>query len=104
MEFQITVEHQLRRLFPALANEKLGHSFHFAHRLDYPTSGVLCIACHKEASVCAQEAFSSRKTGKYYLALVRGHVSQEVIDIKYSIGKKLKHPAVNIDVYIEICI
>ena len=36
----------------------------------------------------ASEAFSKRKTRKYYLAFLRGHVSQELVDIKYPIGRK----------------
>ena len=88
MDLQVTVEHQLRKIFPNLASDNLTHGFHFAHRLDYPTSGVLCIACNKISAAKASHAFSNRKTKKYYLALLRGHVSHELIDISIPIGKK----------------
>ncbi|KZS08928.1 RNA pseudouridylate synthase domain-containing protein 1 [Daphnia magna] len=83
---KLTVEHQLRKLFPNLANDKLTHGFHFVHRLDYSTSGVLCIACNKKAANLGGDAFSARKTKKYYIALLRGHVSHELIDIAIPIG------------------
>ena len=76
--------------FPNLANQSLVHSFHFIHRLDFSTSGVLCLACNKKAASLASEAFSSRKTKKYYIALVRGLVSMELLDIELAIGKKIK--------------
>lgn len=44
------------------------------------------MACTKGAASVATEAFSSRKTNKYYIALVRGFVSQELIDIEMPIG------------------
>jgi len=71
-------------------NTNLTHSFHFIHRLDYPTSGVLCIGGHRKASSCASEAFAGRHTRKYYLALVRGHVANETVDIQYSVGNFLQ--------------
>jgi len=80
------VENQLKQLMPDRVNTNLTHSFHFIHRLDYPTSGVLCIGGHRKASSCASEAFAGRHTRKYYLALVRGHVANETVDIQYSVG------------------
>lgn len=83
---EVTVEHQLRRRFPEEVNPRLGHGFHFVHRLDYPTSGVMCVAKHKQASACAQKAFAERLTSKYYLAILRGHVSCNLIDIDIPVG------------------
>lgn len=76
----------MKALFPKEANSKLAHSYHFVHRLDYPTSGVLCLALHKKAAAMAAKAFSNRNTKKYYLAIVRGHIAQELIDISLPIG------------------
>ncbi|XP_046452823.1 RNA pseudouridylate synthase domain-containing protein 1-like, partial [Daphnia pulex] len=83
---KITVEHQIRKIFPHFVNDKLAHGFHFVHRLDYSTSGVLCLATNKKAANLGSTAFSARKTRKYYLALLRGHVSHELIDISLPIG------------------
>ena len=83
----MTVENQLKALLPDEVNNKLAHSFHFVHRIDYPTSGVLCLALNKKAAAQAAKAFSNRKTKKYYIALLRGHVAQELVDISLPIGK-----------------
>ena len=87
--WKVTLEHQIRKLFPYLADPRLVHGFYFVHRLDYATSGVICIAKNKKAAAHASAAFSERKTLKYYIALLRGHVSQddEIIDLEWSIGK-----------------
>lgn len=78
---------QLRELFPDLVNPNLQHDFYFVHRLDYATSGIICIALHKKACSAATVAFSERKTKKYYLALLRGHVACEIMDIYKPIGE-----------------
>ena len=78
-------------MFPELANKNLAHSFYFTHRLDYPTSGVLCLTTKKDAAAMAGKAFSTRKALKYYLALVRGHVTHNLIDVKISIGIIIIH-------------
>ena len=93
--FKVTVEHQLRALLPDEANNKLAHSFHFVHRIDYPTSGVLCLGLHKKAASQAVKAFSNRNTKKYYIALVRGHIVQELIDISLPIGKHMLNSLFN---------
>ena len=46
-----------------------GHRF--VHRLDYSTSGSLCIALNKNAAAIAGDKFKNREVIKEYLALVR---------------------------------
>uniref|UniRef100_T1JGR8 Pseudouridine synthase RsuA/RluA-like domain-containing protein n=1 Tax=Strigamia maritima TaxID=126957 RepID=T1JGR8_STRMM len=82
-----SVEKQLRRRFPTLVNPKLTFGFHFPHRLDYSTSGVLCVALNKRAAASAVDAFTRRASRKYYLALVRGHLSRERLAIDAGVGK-----------------
>uniref|UniRef100_A0A1B6JPT6 Pseudouridine synthase RsuA/RluA-like domain-containing protein n=1 Tax=Homalodisca liturata TaxID=320908 RepID=A0A1B6JPT6_9HEMI len=82
-----TLQYKLCWQFPNLVNPKLQHGFYFTHRLDYCTSGVICIALHKTACSAASSAFQKRTTRKYYLALLRGHVSEEFIEIKNGIGE-----------------
>ncbi|KOB66469.1 putative ribosomal large subunit pseudouridine synthase a [Operophtera brumata] len=62
---------------------------HFVQRLDYSTSGVLCIARNKAAAARAGKLFENRLTRKYYLAVVRGHVDFEMGDIEYEVGESL---------------
>jgi 23S rRNA-/tRNA-specific pseudouridylate synthase len=84
---QVSLQLQLRKLFPDLVNPNLQHDFYFVHRLDYATSGIICIALHKKACSAATVVFSERKTKKYYLALLRGHVACEIMDIHKPIGE-----------------
>ncbi|XP_069680710.1 RNA pseudouridylate synthase domain-containing protein 1-like [Periplaneta americana] len=84
---KISLQIQLKELFPDLVNPNLQHDFYFVHRLDYATSGVICIALHKKACAAATQAFSERKTKKYYLALLRGHVACERMDMHKAIGE-----------------
>ncbi|XP_067942021.1 RNA pseudouridylate synthase domain-containing protein 1-like isoform X2 [Watersipora subatra] len=60
-------------------SKSLAHSFYWVHRLDYATSGVLCIGLSKEAARLASQAFEQRLVRKLYIALVRGHVSLEEV-------------------------
>ncbi|XP_050360312.1 RNA pseudouridylate synthase domain-containing protein 1-like [Nymphalis io] len=62
---------------------------HFAQRLDYSTSGVLCIAKTKQAAARAGRLFEKRLTRKYYVAVLRRHLQFDVADIKYAIGEDL---------------
>jgi len=49
----------------------------FAHRLDYATSGVLCLALNRKACGAAGSLFESRAACKQYLALCYGHIKPE---------------------------
>ncbi|XP_026763545.2 RNA pseudouridylate synthase domain-containing protein 1-like [Galleria mellonella] len=62
------------------------YPLHFVQRLDYATSGVLCIAKNKTAAAAAGKLFERRETKKYYLAIVRGHVKFKRADIEYNVG------------------
>jgi len=46
----------------------------FAHRLDYATSGILCLCLNKLAARALQTKFYKKKVTKYYLALVSNDV------------------------------
>nr|CAD7447549.1 unnamed protein product [Timema bartmani] len=83
----VSLQLQLRKLYPELVNPGLKHDFYFVHRLDYATSGVICLALNKKACSEATLCFHQRKTKKYYLAVLRGHVSKELIYINEAIGE-----------------
>ncbi|XP_026813943.1 RNA pseudouridylate synthase domain-containing protein 1-like [Rhopalosiphum maidis] len=76
----------LGKKYPHLVNSKLEHSFYFVHRLDFVTSGVLCIALNKQACAKASGAMQKRISRKYYIALVRGLVSTDHLELTNSIG------------------
>lgn len=50
----------------------------FIHRLDYATSGCMCIALTKKAARCGNKAFAKRYVTKHYLALV-GAVASHIL-------------------------
>ncbi|XP_014487291.1 PREDICTED: RNA pseudouridylate synthase domain-containing protein 1-like [Dinoponera quadriceps] len=85
-----TLQLELKKMLPDLVNPKLCHEFHFVHRLDYPTSGVICIALNKKAARAASVAFENHKVQKFYLALVHGHIHEPHIIIDKAIGDDIR--------------
>lgn len=81
----ITIATQLAKRYPHLVEAGLPHSFRFVHRLDFSTSGALCIALNKKASSAASKEFEARRVKKEYLALVRGHVCDDHIIVNKGI-------------------
>ncbi|XP_064484955.1 uncharacterized protein LOC135397344 [Ornithodoros turicata] len=60
-KYPITVETMLKGSHPELVDETVEHSFRFCHRLDFSTSGVLCLALTKESGRAAYHAFNERR-------------------------------------------
>eukprot|EP00057_Strongylocentrotus_purpuratus_P027444 XP_011681918.1 PREDICTED: RNA pseudouridylate synthase domain-containing protein 1-like [Strongylocentrotus purpuratus] len=73
----ITVATQLAHLHPELVDSSLPHSFRFIHRLDYSTSGALCLALNKKAAANAGKMFKDRRNqrqcSRVTLSLGRRH-------------------------------
>lgn len=88
--FQVTLQTEMKRLLPHLANPLLKHEFHFVHRLDYATSGVICIALCRDSARAASTAFEKRRAKKYYLALVHGYVEQPSLVVSKAIGEDVR--------------
>ncbi|KAL5018521.1 hypothetical protein ScPMuIL_004243 [Solemya velum] len=84
---EVTVATQLSRMFPELADSSLTYNFRFGHRLDYATSGILCLALNKKAAGHLHKAFVRHRVKKLYLALVRGHVDWDRLMITTPIGR-----------------
>merc|ERR1712071_275324 len=61
-KIKVTMEHQIRKLLPDLANPNLGHGFYFVHRLDYATSGLICIPQNKSCRPRFQRLLESQDT------------------------------------------
>ncbi|XP_063225590.1 RNA pseudouridylate synthase domain-containing protein 1-like [Bacillus rossius redtenbacheri] len=83
---EVSLQTQLHSVYPELVNHSLKHDFYFVHRLDYATSGVICVALNKRACSDATACFSARRARKYYVALVRGHVAWESARMDEAIG------------------
>lgn len=80
----------MKNKYPGLANKLLTHEFYFVHRLDFATSGLMCIPANKHSCRIISDAFARRTVKKYYVALVRGLFSEEVVDVDVSIGQDLR--------------
>ncbi|XP_008207414.2 RNA pseudouridylate synthase domain-containing protein 1 isoform X1 [Nasonia vitripennis] len=80
----------IREMFPNLVNPNLYHEFYFVHRLDYATSGVMCLALNKQSAQAASSAFEERTVRKYYLALVHGHIDKYSMVIDIPIGHDVR--------------
>ncbi|CAH1273626.1 RPUSD1 [Branchiostoma lanceolatum] len=83
-----TLQHLLQERFPDLVDESLTHHFRFVHRLDYSTSGPVCVALNKKAAGYAGKAFCQKQVVKHYLALVRGHIREDHLSINKAIGEQ----------------
>ncbi|XP_011308287.1 RNA pseudouridylate synthase domain-containing protein 1 [Fopius arisanus] len=87
---KITLQTEIKRLFPHLANPGLRHEFYFVHRLDYATSGVICVALTRNSARAASVTFEKRCAKKYYLALVHGHVEEDCLVVREAIGDDIR--------------
>lgn len=67
-------------------NAQLSRWVYPIHRLDRATSGVLVMALNETVARQLGEQFMARSTDKNYLAIVRGHTSQEGV-IDYPLAK-----------------
>ncbi|CAH8495916.1 unnamed protein product [Schistosoma turkestanicum] len=70
----LTLQMQLFYNRTHYVNWKLKNMFHFVHRLDFPTSGLICIAYDTKVANMIKRAFEKREVKKYYLAIVWGYV------------------------------
>lgn len=91
---EITLQTYLRNMYPELVSKTLHHQFHFVHRLDFSTSGVICIPLNKKACKEVAEAFNKKLTQKYYIAIVRGLFSVDTIEVNTPIGEDKRNPEV----------
>lgn len=85
-DFRLSLFDQIQYKYPELYCPQLGHGFYVLHRLDFSTSGVVAVPLHKEAAKVSTKQFQARKTKKFYLALVRGHVEANKVDINFAVG------------------
>ncbi len=76
--------------YPALSHwleKKYGEGgFHFVHRIDRETSGVLVVAKTAEAHAFLKEQFQEREVKKVYRAFVHGALKEERGTIERAIG------------------
>ena len=76
--------------YPALSHwleKKYGEGgFHFVHRIDRETSGVLVVAKTADAYAALKEQFKDREIKKVYRAFVHGALKEERGQIERAIG------------------
>jgi len=69
--------------------DQIGQRVYPVHRLDRPTSGVLLFVLDKDSARHLMQQFIDHTTEKRYLAVVRGHLDQGILDypLKYQYDK-----------------
>lgn len=69
--------------------DQIGQHVYPVHRLDRPTSGVLLFVLDKDSARHLMQQFIDQSTEKSYLAVVRGHLEQGILDypLKYQYDK-----------------
>ncbi|MDN2663771.1 tRNA pseudouridine(65) synthase TruC [Psychromonas sp. 14N.309.X.WAT.B.A12] len=69
--------------------DQIGQHVYPVHRLDRPTSGVLLFVLDKDSARHLMQQFVEHTTEKHYLAVVRGHIGQGLLDypLKYQYDK-----------------
>ena len=60
------------------------------HRLDKDTSGIIIVAKNDKAHINLSEQIKNRKVNKYYVALVRGNVTENNATINMPIARSTK--------------
>ena len=77
--------------FDELSHEGGRHRPGVVHRLDKDTSGLLVVAKDDETHIALQTAIQSRELKRTYLALVCGHMKEDVGDIDLPVGRHPTH-------------
>jgi 23S rRNA-/tRNA-specific pseudouridylate synthase len=62
-----------------------------AHRLDTPTSGLLCIGLSSQTAGALQSQFSNHQAQRTYLAIVEGNIPWEERELKHRIEVDKSH-------------
>lgn len=87
---KITVTSQLKKMFPDVLSPEVS-DFFFAHRLDFATSGILCIPLNRKACQEVWENFETKYSKFYFIAIVSGHVDSEMEIIDIDIGDDMRY-------------
>lgn len=88
----VTVATLLEEMIPECVDLSVPNRFRFVHRLDFSTSGVLCIALNKKGAARIQKCFQERLTDKTYIALLIGHLKEErTIDVPIGEDQRASH-------------
>lgn len=99
----ITVATLLESARPHRVDLSCVHKFRFVHRLDFSTSGVLCVALNKTAAAKLSAAFQQRRTVKEYIAVLRGRLHQsKLVDVPIGEDSRASHKM--LPVHDEFCL
>lgn len=75
-----TIDKHETRFLLQILRDQIGQHVYPVHRLDKPTSGLMVLALNKQAAITLTQSFTARETEKSYLAVVRGYVTDQIID------------------------
>jgi 23S rRNA pseudouridine1911/1915/1917 synthase len=74
--------------FVNILRRRYHQDIHLLHRLDRETSGLLLCAKNKKFCGLYQKELSKIITGKYYLAVIRGRLNQQVVTIEQPLATR----------------
>jgi 23S rRNA pseudouridine1911/1915/1917 synthase len=96
--------HPHSRLSPYTLNDEIKHEFgidaNATHRIDQETSGLVLVSRHKKSEAVLKKLFSERAISKRYLAMVSGHVKNQ-IDINEPLFRN-DHPNLLISMVVKV--
>jgi 23S rRNA pseudouridine1911/1915/1917 synthase len=78
--------------FVNILRRQYNQDIHLLHRLDRETSGLLLCARSKKSCGLYQGELSKIITGKYYLAVIRGRLNQQVVTMEQPLATRGDSP------------
>jgi 23S rRNA-/tRNA-specific pseudouridylate synthase len=88
-DFDLTLAKMVNEQLPEFRKKENDKKFRirFCHRLDFATSGIICMGFTQKTTSIIAECFESRKSVKEYLALVFGHLKEDKFTIDEKVGE-----------------
>ena len=82
----------IHNTFANILRRHYSQDIHLLHRLDRETSGLLLCARNKEYCRLYQKELRQIITGKYYLAIIRGHLKQPIVTLEEPLATREDSP------------
>lgn len=82
----------IHNTFANILHRHYSQDIHLLHRLDRETSGLLLCARNKESCRLYQKELRQLIPGKYYLAIIRGHLQQPVVTVEEPLATREDSP------------
>jgi 23S rRNA pseudouridine1911/1915/1917 synthase len=78
--------------FVNILRRRFKQDIHLLHRLDRETSGLLLCARNRQCCSLHQKKLGEIITGKYYLAVIKGRLDQQVVTVEQALATRVGSP------------